>query len=81
MLQVPPLRTTIHKSMEENPMVENGKTTTIEISIDTYNKLHSCQDNLQKILRKKKVSFDQVLAVMFACTKLNDTLLDMQMEN
>jgi hypothetical protein len=66
--------------MEAKAMVESGKTITIEISTEAYAKLHSVQEELQKILRKKKVSFDQVVKVMFAVTRLDDTLIQMTLE-
>lgn len=56
------------------------KATSIEISVATYDRLRSLQDQLEKILRKKKVSFDQVLRVMFAVARLDDTLIEMQLE-
>lgn len=56
------------------------QTKTIEISVDAYDKLHSLQEALQKILRKKQVSFDQVIKVMLAVSRLEDTLINMQLE-
>ena len=77
---MPPMRVQIHKSMEATAMVESGNVTTVEISTEDYGKLRSLQDSLQKILRKKKVSFDQVIKVMFAVTRLDDTLIQMQLD-
>jgi len=74
------MRVQIHKSMEATAMVESGNVTTVEISTEAYGKLRSLQDSLQKILRKKKVSFDQVIKVMFAVTRLDDTLIQMQLD-
>lgn len=57
-----------------------AQTKTIEISVDAYDKLHSLQEALQQILRKKQVSFDQVIKVLCACSRLEDTLINMQLE-
>jgi len=53
---------------------------TIEISTEAHEKLRSLQQSLEKILRKKQVSFDQVIKVMLAVSRLDDTLINMQLE-
>jgi hypothetical protein len=65
--------------MEKIPV--ETKSTTIEVSMKAYEQLHSVQEALKKILRRRQVSFDQVIRVMFACTRLDDTLIEMQLEN
>jgi hypothetical protein len=52
----------------------------MEISLEAYDKLRSLQQSLEKILRKKQVSFDQVIKVILAVSRLDDTLLNMQLE-
>ena len=64
-------------------MVEAGKskdTKTIEGSTEAYEKLTCIQGALRKILRKKQVSFDQTIRVMFAVTRLDDTLIQIQLD-
>jgi hypothetical protein len=80
MLQVSQMRATIDKSMEKTQMVESENVIGIEISKKAHEKLRGLQESLQKILRKKKVSYTQVIMVMFAVTRLDDTLIQMQLE-
>jgi predicted CopG family antitoxin len=61
-------------------MAKTTETTTIEIDTEAYEKLHSVQESLQKILHKRKVSFSQAVKVLFLCTRLDDTLIDWQLE-
>jgi hypothetical protein len=52
--------------------MNNGKSTTIEISIETYNKIHEVGRILEKIVHKKHhLSFDQILKVMLTVEPLD----------
>jgi len=51
--------------------MSNGKTTTIEISIETYNKIHEVGRILEKIVHKNHLSFDQILKVMLTVEPLD----------
>jgi hypothetical protein len=62
--------------MTEKP----NTTTTIEISIETYNQLHSIRTSLAKILHKKTVSMDTTLQLFLTCQPLDVTLMDMILE-
>lgn len=53
---------------------------TIEISAEAYEKLRSSQESLQKILRKRQVSFDQVIKIFFCVEPLDVILMDMMLE-
>jgi hypothetical protein len=64
--------------MAKDPM--ETKTTTIEISIEARDKLHSLQEALRKILRKKQVSFDQVIKLMLAYTNFENAIIELQLE-
>lgn len=55
-------------------------TTTIEISIVNAEKLHSCQESLQKFLHKRKVSADQVLSIFFLTKPLDLILTEWYLE-
>jgi ATP-dependent Zn protease len=61
-------------------MQNSENVTSIEIDKETYGLLRSCQDSLQAILRKRKVSYSQVLKVLFVGSKLQETLIDMMLE-
>jgi hypothetical protein len=85
---VPALRVEAHKSMEKNEEThvarDNNKTLTVktvEISVEAYNQLRSLQEALQKILRKKQVSFDQVIKVILNVGKANDVLMEYILED
>ena len=54
---------------------------TVEISVEAYNQLHSLQEALQKILRKKQVSFDQVIKAILNVGKANDVLMEYILED
>lgn len=56
-------------------------TTTIEISIANAKRLHSIADSLQTILRKRKVSLDQVINVLLTAKSLDVILQDMILED
>ena len=55
-------------------------TTTIEVSIETAEQLHSLKDKLAKILRKRNVSFDQLFRLFSEIKPLNTILEDMILE-
>jgi len=55
-------------------------TTTIEVSMEICNKLHSLSRMLEKILRKRRVSIDQTLQVLLAIKPLDIVLQDMMLE-
>ena len=79
-LEMPPLRAQNDKSMEERTLAKMTEAKTIEISTEAHEKLRSLQQSLKKILRKNQVSFDQVIKVMLAVSRLDDTLINMQLE-
>lgn len=62
-------------------MVESAKATTIEISMEAYEMLHRVQEKLEKITRKRKISFDQVIKTCFAVHPLEVILQDMILED
>jgi hypothetical protein len=55
-------------------------TTTIEVSITTYNKIHSVAEKIAQIVHKKKISIDQTLKIMFATQPLDYILTEMTNE-
>lgn len=57
-------------------MVEkNAKSTTIEISIETYNRLHAIGQKIEEIVHKRHhISFDETLKVMLTVKPLDETL-------
>ena len=55
-------------------------TTTIEVSIATYNKLYGVKEQIAKILRKRTVSFDTLFKVFFAVQPLEVILQEMILE-
>lgn len=57
-----------------------NKTTTIEISIENHDKLHSIKKQLDKIV-KKKLSLNKVIAILVCAKQLEDQLIEMQVEN
>jgi len=68
-------------NMEAQAKEKRRKTTTIEISIENYDKIHSVCKNIAKILRKRHVSPDQALSIMFATQPLEVVLQDMMLED
>ena len=59
---------------------KTGKTTTIEVSMETYEIIHSAQTQIEKILRKKNVSIDKVLKIAFAMKSLDAQLSELMLE-
>jgi|AGTN01.2.fsa_nt_gi hypothetical protein len=59
---------------------KNPKTKTIEVSVETYERIHSAKVNLAKILHKDKVSFDLAFRLFFACQPLDTQLSEMILE-
>lgn len=58
---------------------KNPKTKTIEVTVETYERLHSAKTNLSKILHKP-VSFDMAFRLCFAVQPLDLILSDMILE-
>jgi hypothetical protein len=56
------------------------KTTTIEISMETYEIIHSAKMQIEKILHKKNVSIDKVLKIAFAMKSLDAQLSELMLE-
>lgn len=56
-----------------------NKTTTIEIAIETYNRIHSIKTQIEKIVNRK-VSFDRVLKIFFALRPLDVVLTNLILE-
>lgn len=73
-----PMRIATNKELETEKMTD---TTTIEISVENAEKIHRTQELLQKILRKRKVSADQVIGIFYAVQPLNVILEDMMLED
>ena len=67
----------INKTMEKEKMTE---TTTIEITMETYNRLHSVKQQVAKILRKKSISFDTLFKLFFIMQPIETTLQDLILE-
>jgi|AGTN01.1.fsa_nt_gi hypothetical protein len=59
---------------------KNPKTKTIEVSTETYERIHSAKANIAKILGKKSVSFDTAFKLFFACKPLDTMLSEMVLE-
>jgi hypothetical protein len=53
---------------------------TIDVSTETLDNIHGLQTALQKILRKRLVSIDQTLKVLFATGNVQQVLSDMILE-
>jgi hypothetical protein len=51
--------------------MNNGKSTTIEISMETYNRIHDIGEKLEKICHKKHLGLDQILKVMLTVEPLD----------
>lgn len=79
-VEMPSLRAQNDKSMEKRTSIKMAEPKNIEISPEAHEKLRGLQLSLEKILRKKQVSFDQVIKVMLAVSRLEDTLINMQLE-
>jgi hypothetical protein len=58
---------------------KSQKTTTIEVSIETYEIIHSAKTQIEKILRKN-VSIDKVLKIAFAMKSLDSQLSELMLE-
>lgn len=71
------MRSQTNKELETQKMKE---TTSIEISIEVYNKLHNVCEQIRKIVHKKHITPDQALSVMLATRPLEEILIDMQLE-
>ena len=56
-----------------------NKTTTIQVTIETYKKLYSVKTLIQKIVRKK-IDFDVTIAILLSTKSLEEQLIDMQLE-
>jgi len=56
-----------------------NKTTTIEISMENYKKIHSIKKQLDKIVRKK-LSYDKIIGILLCAKQLEDQLIEMQLE-
>jgi hypothetical protein len=61
--------------MNEKPQ----KTTTIEISIETYNECHNLKERIEKIV-KKTISFDKLLKIMLSVKSIDQQLSEMMLE-
>jgi len=60
-------------------MSKNSGTTTIEISIETYNTLHSYQEKIAKIIRKP-ISLNKTLAIILSVKSLDEQLTELMLE-
>jgi len=56
------------------------ETTTIEITMETYNRLRSVKQQVAKILRKKSISFDTLFKLFFIMQPIETTLQDLILE-
>lgn len=57
-----------------------GKTTTIEVSIEVYDKIHSVAEQISKIVHKKSISLNQALKIMFATQPLDQILQEIMQD-
>lgn len=60
-------------------MKEQEKTTSLEISIATYDKLHGFQHQIEQILRKK-VSLDKTINIILTIKSIDQQLADIILE-
>lgn len=58
---------------------KNRKTTTIEISIETYEKLHSLKTKIEKVVGKP-ISFDKLCQIVFSLKDFNEMLSELMTE-
>lgn len=60
---------------------EPQKTTTIEISIATKDKIHSIRTQIEKIVNphghKKKLSYDDILNIVFSLRSIDEQLSEL----
>lgn len=61
-------------------VAKNAKSTTIEISMETYNRIHDIGMKIAKITRKHHLSFDETLKVMLTAKPLDLTLQEIMQE-
>ena len=65
------MRSKSHKGLESE---KTGKTTTIEVSIETANKLHSTATQIEIIMHKRHVSLDQVIKLFYVLNPLDELI-------
>lgn len=58
---------------------KNRKSTTIEISIETYEKLHSLKTKIEKVVGKP-ISFDKLCQIIFSVKDFNEMLSELLTE-
>jgi len=56
---------------------KKSKTTTIEVSIEVYDKIHNIAEQIAQIVHKKSVSLNQALKIMFATQPLDQILQEL----
>ena len=58
---------------------KNEKTTTIQISIETYDLLYRLQTDLKKIMKKKSISMDMIIKLLiYMKIDASDVLIEME---
>jgi hypothetical protein len=63
----------------EKTTEKNRKVTTIEISIETYEKLHSLKLKIEKVVGKP-ISFDKLCQIIFSVKDFNEMLSELMTE-
>jgi hypothetical protein len=58
---------------------KNRKTTTIEISIETYDKLYSLKSKIEKVVNKS-ISFDKLCQIIFSVKDFNEMISELMTE-
>jgi hypothetical protein len=59
---------------------KKSKTTTIEVSIEVYDKIHNVADQIARIVHKKSISLNQALKIMFATQPLDQILQELMQD-
>lgn len=60
--------------------IKKPRTTTIEVSIEVYDKIHSVAEQIAKITHKKSISLNQALKIMFATQPLDQILQELMQD-
>jgi len=59
---------------------KKSKTTTIEVSIEVYDKIHNIADQIAQIVHKKSLSLNQALKIMLATQPLDQILQEIMQD-
>ena len=76
------MRTESNHALEADTMVtKKPKPTSIQISIETCNRLNRIKGQLEKIVHKQSISYDEVLQVLLTAKPLDVTLDSLILED